>query len=184
MLACVPLIDDVSMAVVPRTHWNPGPQRPLEASGEWWDMEPRAAHPRDSGLPQGFPLWQRQIPQEYLHPGSEVPVEPPQFQWKYPEPPAEPVSEVSDDVQPVAQVLVPHLAMKCGTNMVKIEVMQDLWGNGNLIQEDDLTLGGCSFTEIDRSANVIIFESKLELCGSEKSVWHFSVFVRLANVRL
>lgn len=190
MLACVPLIDVVSMATVPRTHWGPGPQRPQEVNGEWWDIEPRAGHPRDFDAAQQFPPRQPQLLQKYPEPpvesDREVPDEQPQLPWKYPEPPVEIDSEVPDDVQLVAPVMVPHLAMKCGINMVKIEVMQDLWGNGNLIREDDLTLGGCSFTEFDRSANVIVFESKLEMCGSEKSVWlfFFFFFVYLANVRL
>lgn len=155
LLACVPLIDVVSMAAVQRTHWGPRPQWPLEANDEWWSTEPRAGRPRDFEVPQQFPPWQPKLP------------------WKYPEPPAEPDREVPDDVQLVTPVMVPHLAMKCGINTIKVEVMQDLWGNGNLLQEGDLTLGGCSFTEFDHSANVIVFESKLELCGSEKSVWPF-----------
>lgn len=155
LLACVSLFDVVSMAVVPRTHWGPGPQSLIEANGEWFGIEPRAGQPRDSNVPQRFLPWQPQLP------------------GNYPEPPVEPEREVPDDVQLVMPVMVPHLAMRCGINTVKIEVMQDLWGNGDLIQEDDLTLGGCSYTEFDRSANVISFESKLELCGSEKSVWSF-----------
>lgn len=158
ILTCVPLIDVVSMAAVPRSLGVPGPKRPQEANGEWLGIEPRAGRPGDSDVPQQFPQWQPQLP------------------LKYPEPPGEPASEVPDDVQLVAPVMVPRLAMKCGINTVKIEVMQDLWGNGNLIQEDDLTLGGCSATEFDRSVNVFIFESKLELCGSERSVWPFFFF--------
>lgn len=188
MLACVPLIDIVSMVTVPRTHWGPGPQRRQEVNSEWWDIEPRADRPRDSDAAQQFPPRQPQLLQKYPEPpvesDREVPDEQPQLPWKYPEPPVEPDSEVPDDVQLVAPVMVPHLAMKCGINTVKIEVMQDLWGNGNLIQEDDLTLGGCSFTEFDRSANVIVFESKLEMCGSEKSVWlFFCLFSKCQTVR-
>lgn len=145
LLACVPLTDVVSMAAVQRTHWNPGPQASDERSG----IEPRAGPRSDSEEPQQF------------------------LPWQYPEPPVEPEPEVPDNVQLVPPVMVPHLAMKCGSNAIKVEVMQDLWGNGNLILVDDLTLGGCSFKEFDRSVNVIIFESRLGLCSSEKSVWPF-----------
>lgn len=180
LLACVPLIDVVSTAAVSRRHWGTGPRRPQELNREWWGIEPRSGHRRDYDLPQRFQPWQPRSLSEYAEPpvqlDRQVQDEQPQLAWKYPEQHVEPHSEVPDDVQLVMPVMVPHLALKCGKNTVKIEVQKDMWGNGNFIDEDDLTLGGCSFTEFDRSANVISFEYKLEQCNKEKLVWSFYCF--------
>lgn len=155
LLACVPLNDVgiVSTAAVwsvPQTHSGLERQRSLEASVEQGVMEPHAGRPRDYDAPQQH-----------------------QILWTYPKAPVEPESEVRDDFRPWKPAMVPHLGLRCEENTVEIEVKQDLWGNGNLIEPDDLTLGGCPHKEHDEKAGMLVFESELHGCGSQKLVWTF-----------
>lgn len=164
LFACVPLnhVGVVSPAAawwVPKTHSGLGPQRPLEASAEQEGMEPLG--PRHSDVPQLFPPLQ--------------PLQPLQLPWTYPEPPVEPESEVQEEFQPGRAAMVPKLGLRCGEKKVAIEVKQDFWGNGKLIHPAELTLGECPHVEHDDRARVIIFESELQDCGSERLVWTFLV---------
>ncbi|XP_074536085.1 uncharacterized protein LOC141798165 [Halichoeres trimaculatus] len=59
-----------------------------------------------------------------------------------------------------------RVAVRCGDSRIQVEVSQDLLGLGRRIKPEDLTLGGCSATEIDDSAHVLAFESELHGCGS------------------
>ncbi|XP_055778164.1 zona pellucida sperm-binding protein 3-like [Salvelinus fontinalis] len=86
--------------------------------------------------------------------------------WTFPH---NPVLEAKPEVknfelkQPVPANTV---QVKCGENLVQVEVKQDLFGIGQLIQPADLTLGGCAAAGEDVEAQRLIFESELQGCGS------------------
>lgn len=155
LLAYVPLNDVGIVSPAPQTHWGLGPQGPLEANAVQGPVEPLAGGPGDYDVPQLFSPQQRELP------------------WTYPEPPVEPESEVREVFQPWRAAMVPQLGLRCGEKKVSIEVNQDLWGNGDLIQPAELTLGGCPHVELDDRARVLAFEYELQDCGSQKLVWSF-----------
>ncbi|XP_031688937.1 zona pellucida sperm-binding protein 3 [Oncorhynchus kisutch] len=64
-------------------------------------------------------------------------------------------------------VPVNTVGVKCGENLVQVEVKQDLFGIGQLIQPAHLTLGGCAAVGEDVEAQRLIFESELQGCGSK-----------------
>lgn len=68
-----------------------------------------------------------------------------------------------------------RLAVRCGESKIQVEVKQDLMGMGKLVKPEELTLGGCSPTEVDRWAHVLVFESDLHGCGSTLEVSKFSI---------
>lgn len=157
LLAYVPLNDVgiVSPASVRQSHWGLGPQWPLEANAEQGPVESLAGGPGDYDVPLLFSPLQHQLP------------------WTYPEPPVEPESEVREEFQPGRAAMIPQLGLRCGERTVAIEVKQDLWGTGNKIQPDELTIGECPPVEHDDRAGVLGFESELQDCGSQKLVWPF-----------
>lgn len=58
----------------------------------------------------------------------------------------------------------------CGENSVQVEAQMDLFGIGQVIQPSDITLGGCGPTGQDGSAQVLVFETELQGCGSTLTV--------------
>lgn len=68
-----------------------------------------------------------------------------------------------------------RLAVRCGESKIQVEVKQDLMGTRRLVKPEELTLGGCSPTEVDRWAHVLVFESDLHGCGSTLVVSKFSI---------
>ncbi|KAJ8384571.1 hypothetical protein AAFF_G00201040 [Aldrovandia affinis] len=54
----------------------------------------------------------------------------------------------------------------CGEGSVIVEAQMDLLGIGQLIQPSEITLGGCWPTGQDDSAQVLVFETELQGCGS------------------
>ncbi|CAB1331670.1 unnamed protein product [Coregonus sp. 'balchen'] len=87
--------------------------------------------------------------------------------WTFPH---DPVLEAKPEVnnfelkQPVPADTV---GVKCGENLVQVEVKQDLFGIGQLIQPAHLTLGGCAAAGEDVEARRLIFESELQGCNSK-----------------
>ncbi len=68
------------------------------------------------------------------------PVKP--LDWRFPIVP-EVQSEVAVDFQ-LRQLVTPSsVAIQCGENWIHVEVQQDLFSNGQLIQPSGLSLGGC-----------------------------------------
>ncbi|XP_049342083.1 lysine-specific demethylase 6B-like isoform X1 [Astyanax mexicanus] len=61
---------------------------------------------------------------------------------------------------------VNSVAAACGESMVHVEVKQDFFGNGMLVNPSSLTLGGCAASGLDSAARVLIFNSELQACGS------------------
>lgn len=89
--------------------------------------------------------------------------------WTFPH---DPVPEAKPDVRNVElkqPVPANTVGVKCGENLVQVEVKQDLFGIGQLIQPAHLTLGGCAAVE-DVEAQRLIFESELQGCGSKLEV--------------
>ena len=90
--------------------------------------------------------------------------------WRFPEDPVDSVK-----VSPVKfELRRPEtdnrVAVRCGESRIQVEVSQDLLGLGKLINPEDITLGGCSPTEIDDWAHVLVFEYELHNCGSKRVV--------------
>ncbi|XP_039546532.1 zona pellucida sperm-binding protein 3-like isoform X1 [Pimephales promelas] len=91
------------------------------------------------------------------------PVKP--LDWRYPIVP-EVQSEVAVDFQLRQPVTPSSVAVQCGENRVLVEVQQDFFSNGQLIQPTGLSLGGCSVVGQDPGARVLIFEYELQDCNS------------------
>ncbi|XP_051742307.1 zona pellucida sperm-binding protein 3-like isoform X1 [Ctenopharyngodon idella] len=89
--------------------------------------------------------------------------------WSFPSLPEEPQ-------QPDIPFELPHpippnsVAAQCGENSVYVEVMEDFFGTGKPLMSTAFTLGGCTATGEDPSAQVLIFESELHGCGSTSTV--------------
>ncbi|XP_058604280.1 zona pellucida sperm-binding protein 3-like [Onychostoma macrolepis] len=85
--------------------------------------------------------------------------------WRFPIIP-EVQSEVAVDFQLRQPVTPSSVAIQCGENQVLVEVQQDLFSNGQLIQPSGLSLGGCPVVGQDSNSRVLIFEYELQDCNS------------------
>lgn len=89
--------------------------------------------------------------------------------WSFPSLPEEPH-------QPEVPFELPYpvpansVAVQCGENSVYVEVMKDFFGTGHPVLSSGFTLGGCTATGEDSSAQVFIFESELHGCSSTSMV--------------
>ncbi|MGL4932532.1 MAG: hypothetical protein ACRC4P_04215 [Aeromonas sp.] len=91
------------------------------------------------------------------------PVKP--LDWRFPVVP-EVQSELTVDFQMRQPVTPSSVAVQCSENRVLVEVQQDLFSNGQLIQPSGLSLGGCSVVGQDPNSRVLIFEYELQDCNS------------------
>lgn len=82
--------------------------------------------------------------------------------------PADPQSVVKVVLTPPE--LVRSVGARCGESRVWVEAKLDLFGTGQLVKAEDVSLGGCVSTELDLSAQVLLFESELHACGSVLTV--------------
>ncbi|CAJ1065967.1 zona pellucida sperm-binding protein 3-like [Xyrichtys novacula] len=88
--------------------------------------------------------------------------------WKFPEDPGELENKRPPiGTEPPLLKMKERVAVRCGESRIQVEVSQDLLGRGRRIKPEELTLGGCSATEIDDSSHVLAFESELHGCGSK-----------------
>lgn len=87
------------------------------------------------------------------------------LEWRYPVVP-EIQTEVAVGFEQRPPVTPSSVAVQCSENAVLIEVKQDLFSNGQLIQPSGLSLGGCSAVGEDFDSKVFIFEYELQNCGS------------------
>ncbi|XP_045063616.1 zona pellucida sperm-binding protein 3-like [Coregonus clupeaformis] len=85
--------------------------------------------------------------------------------WRFPEDPIKEVQLAIDEQSPLP-VPANSVAVQCGETAAHVEVKRDLLGIGQLIHAADLTLGGCTVTGEDASAQVLIFDTELHGCGS------------------
>nr|BAM65020.1 egg envelope protein [Engraulis japonicus] len=104
-----------------------------------------------------------------------------QITWSFPTMPKEPVEpeaphEAPKQRQPV-EPEAPHeapkqrqpvesVAVRCGEADVLVEVHQNFYGTGQLIEPADIFLGDCPVSAVDVSDQILIFESELHKCGS------------------
>ncbi|XP_056301331.1 zona pellucida sperm-binding protein 3-like [Danio aesculapii] len=59
------------------------------------------------------------------------------------------------------------VAVQCLENGVHVEVKQDFFGTGHLLEPTSFSLGGCGVLDVDTAAGVLIFQSALQDCGSQ-----------------
>ncbi len=85
--------------------------------------------------------------------------------WRFPIVP-EVQSEVAVDFQLRHPVTPSSVAVQCGENRVHVEVQQDLFSNGQLIQPSGLSLGGCPVVGWVPGSRVLFFENELHDCNS------------------
>ncbi|KAL2088361.1 hypothetical protein ACEWY4_015260 [Coilia grayii] len=89
-----------------------------------------------------------------------------QMVWRFPTMPAKPaepdVPFVPKEAEPADSV-----AVRCGEADVQVEVKQDFFRTGQLIQPEHVSLGDCPVTREDSYDQVLIFESELHRCGSK-----------------
>ncbi|XP_067311006.1 zona pellucida sperm-binding protein 3-like [Pseudorasbora parva] len=130
----------------------PGLWNPLQVSSQF--QSPLGSASR--GLAQDpFGLQEKQL--------LQGPVKP--LDWKYPVVP-EVQSELAVNFQLRQPVTPSSVAVQCGENRVLVEVQQDLFSNGHLIQPTGLSLGGCPVVGQDSQSKVLIFEYELQDCNS------------------
>lgn len=154
LLACVRLSDAGALRALAPTHRRVEAQRPVEVEA-MQVAEAEREHSRASAQQAGW------LQTEQTWPALQP------FSWKFPELPVDPVLEPPDEFQPWRPVMTAHFALRCGESKIQVEVSQDLWGNGNLIKPEEITLGSCSATEVDNRAHVLIFEYELHNCDSK-----------------
>lgn len=87
--------------------------------------------------------------------------------WKFPEDPVDRVNKPPFQFELKQPVAAYRVAVRCGESKIFVEVSRDLLGLGKLIKPEEISLGGCSATEIDDSSHVLVFESELHSCGSK-----------------
>uniref|UniRef100_A0A8C9RCF0 Zona pellucida sperm-binding protein 3 n=1 Tax=Scleropages formosus TaxID=113540 RepID=A0A8C9RCF0_SCLFO len=64
------------------------------------------------------------------------------------------------------QVTPNTVKAECSENSIVVDVQQDFFGIGQLIDPSEITVGGCPVTGWDVSTKVLRFESQLQDCGS------------------
>ncbi len=85
--------------------------------------------------------------------------------WRFPSLPEEP-QRPDSPFELHHRVPANSVAAQCGENSIYVEVMEDFFGTGKPLRSSAFTLGGCTATGEDPSAQVLIFESELHGCGS------------------
>ncbi|XP_043088430.1 zona pellucida sperm-binding protein 3-like isoform X3 [Puntigrus tetrazona] len=131
--------------------------------------------PRGIKLPSGVAQDPLNFQQKQL---MQAPVKP--LTWRFPIVPEVP-SEVAVNFQLRQPVTPSSVAVLCSESQVHVEVQQDMFGDGQLIQPSGLSMGGCPVVGQDPNAKVLIFEYALQDCNSvttmteDELVYTFSV---------
>lgn len=156
-VACLSLSDARVLNVVVPTFWDGDVKKPaLMADVAMGAASPERDHSRQPARNTGNPQGNR------IRPAAR----------KLPEGPVDLLDKVPHLVHRQS-VKTDRLAVRCGESKVQVEVKQDLMGTGKLVKPGELTLGGCSPTEVDNWAHVLAFESELQGCGSTLEVRTF-----------
>lgn len=164
VVACLSLSlsDARVLNVVVPTFWDGDVKKPaLMADMAVGAASPERDHSRQPARNTGNPQDNR------IRPAAGKPLR------KLPEGPVDLLENVPQLVQRQS-VKTDRLAVRCGESKIQVEVKQDLMGRGKLVKPEELTLGGCSPTEVDNWAHVLAFESELHGCGSTLEVRTFS----------
>ncbi|XP_017551863.1 zona pellucida sperm-binding protein 3-like [Pygocentrus nattereri] len=104
-----------------------------------------------------------------LHTQAQIHEPRKKLSWRFPKVPERPQqSPVDFDLQQPAPAN--SVAAACGESVVLVEVKQNLFGTGHLVNSSSLTLGGCAAVGQDSEAQVLIFQSELQACGSMLSM--------------
>ncbi|XDV38287.1 hypothetical protein PO909_007731 [Leuciscus waleckii] len=136
-----------SPALSPLGLWNP-----LQGASQF---QSPLGHDFKSLAQEPFGLQEKQL--------LQGPVKP--LDWRYPIVP-EAQRELAVDFQLRQPVTPSSVAVQCGENRVLVEVQQDFFSNGQLIQPIDLSLGGCPVVGQDPESRVLIFDYELQDCIS------------------
>lgn len=145
-------------------------QRPEEVEADQV-AEPEREHSRESAQ-------NNKLQSKHIQRGVEP------FSWKFPEDPVRSESNPRLKFQLRRPELTSNrVALRCGESRIQVEVNQDLRGFGKLIKPEEITLGGCSATEVDTLSHVLIFEAELHDCGSTLVVRDFNLFSELHEIK-
>lgn len=148
MLACFRLSDARFLSMSEPTYW--GVEVEVESAAQ-----PEREHSRESTQQAGI-LQAKQI----------LPAVDP-LSWRFPEDPVDSVNKSPVKFELRQPETTDRVAVRCGESRIQVEVSQDLLGLGKLIKPEEVTLGGCSATEVDSLSHVLAFESELHSCGSK-----------------
>ncbi|KAM7399836.1 hypothetical protein PAMP_019077 [Pampus punctatissimus] len=154
MLVCVRLTHARFLSLSVPTYWGVDVQKPADVEAKP-EVESERGHSREF-VQQAARLQSKQFQQA----GEPL-------SWRFPDDPVDRVNKHPYEFKP-QQPMVPtnRVALRCGESRIQVEVSQDLQGLGKLIKPEEITLGGCSATEVDKLSHVLIFESELHGCGS------------------
>ncbi len=131
---------------------------PLSSQGFWNPLQ--KASPLQSHDFRGFAQEPLGLQEKQVLQGPVKPLD-----WRFPIIP-EVQSEVAVDFQLRQPVTPSSVAVQCGENWVHVEVQQDLFSNGQLIQPSGLSLGGCPVVGWVPGSSVLFFENELHDCNS------------------
>ncbi|KAJ7997637.1 hypothetical protein DPEC_G00214200 [Dallia pectoralis] len=148
--ACVSTVQQNQWGQTHRHQVAHSPGRPT-----WPAQNPARFQPRPVQMPARI--------QDPMVQSKQTNVEP--LTWRFPEPPVREVLPVITEPR-AAPVAANSVAVHCGESTARVEVKQDLFGIGQLIDPADLTLGGCAVSGEDASAQVLFFDTDLHGCGS------------------
>ncbi len=137
---------------------DPASRGPLSSQGFWNPLQ--KASPFQSHDSRGFAQESLGLQEKQVLQGPVKPLD-----WRFPIVP-EVQSEVAVDFQLRQPVTPSSVAVQCGENRVHVEVQQDLFSNGQLIQPSGLSLGGCPVVGWVPGSRVLFFENELHDCNS------------------
>lgn len=160
VLACVRLSDARFPGMRLPIYQEVEVQKPAEVEAEP-AAGPEREHSRESAQQAG------RLQSKQILPAVEP------LPWKYPEDPVDPHNKPPLKFELRQPGKTNRVAVRCGESWIQVEASQDLLGLGKLIKPEEITLGGCSATDIDKGAHVLIFECDLHSCGSTLMVWGF-----------
>ena len=160
VLACVRLSDTRFPGMRLPIYQEVEAQKPAEVEAEP-AAGPEREHSRESAQQAG------RLQSKQIQPAIEP------LTWKYPEDPVDPHNKPPDKFELRQPGKTNRVAIRCGESRIQVEASQDLLGLGKLIEPEEITLGGCWATDIDKGAHVLIFECDLHSCGSTLVVWSF-----------
>ncbi|XP_073346498.1 zona pellucida sperm-binding protein 3-like isoform X2 [Pagrus major] len=153
VLACVRLSDARFLGMRLPTYWGVEAQKPAEVKAEP-AAGPEREHSRVSAQQAG------RLQTKQMQPAVEP------LSWKYPEDPVDPQNKLPVKFELRQPGKTNRVAIRCGESRIQVEANQDLLGLGKLIKPEEITLGGCSATDVDNRSHVLIFECDLHSCGS------------------
>ncbi|XP_026064301.1 zona pellucida sperm-binding protein 3-like [Carassius auratus] len=160
-----------------RSDWTPGdfmPRAKVQKTDSRMPPIPKKHGPsKPASAPQRFPV-QTPAKSDFRRPSQDVfgvqskeqmlgPVT--KLTWQFPNLPEEPQQPVIP-FDPRHFVPPNSVAAQCREGSIYVEVKKDFFGIGKLVSSSALTLGSCTATGEDPSAQVLVFESGLHGCGS------------------